>query len=417
MWHRLSAAVLTACLVFYYSVGEAAYVPFPNPQNVSQVAAQPTAGTLQSAAVANGAGTVLSTVGEAVAILTVNCSSCSGGTTVTFKGSQDGTNYTAINAAQLGTNTISSTTATAGLTYWQVPVSGLSSIEAVISAYSAGTVTVTGTTSPVTYDPNVSNTNIVSYPATNQGTNVAQVNGVTALTGAGATGTGAQRVTTAQDTTTIAGSAPGTAGTASANVVSVQGAASMTPVQVSPTTSANAVGNPFYVAPGTSANFAGAAPMQSTGGTVGLVAGSALVGIAGIEPDNLRYDQRRLAGSSMPDMLDRYRYPHDDGHRPRCRAAAPTSGLYAYVTGISCSNTGAAATTVLLQNGSGGSTIWEWGNLPITTGAFIDEGGMTAIAGGDTTLGGGMTVATAVYIKIGTASTSVICTVHGYNAL
>jgi hypothetical protein len=53
--------------------------------------------------------------------------------------------------------------------------------------------------------------------------------------------------------------------------------------QVSPTTSANAVGNPFYVAPGTSANFAGAAPMQSTGGTVGLVAGTALVGKVGID--------------------------------------------------------------------------------------------------------------------------------------
>ena len=416
MWHRLSAAVLTACLVFYYSVGEAAYVPFPNPQNVSQVAAQPTAGTLQSAAVANGAGTVLSTVGEAVAILTVNCSSCSGGTTVTFEGSQDGTNYTAINAAQLGTNTISSTTATAGLTYWQVPVSGLSSIEGVISAYSAGTVTVTGTTSPVTYDPNVSNTNIVSYPATNQGTNVAQVNGVTALTGAGATGTGAQRVTTAQDTTTIAGSAPGTAGTASANVVSVQGAASMTPVQVSPTTSANAVGNPFYVAPGTSANFAGAAPMQSTGGTVGLVAGTSLVGKAGIDQTTSGTTNGVSHAVPCPTCWTAT-VTLTTTTSTAVQAAAPTSGLYAYVTGISCSNTGAAATTVLLQNGSGGSTIWEWGNLPITTGAFIDEGGMTPIAGGDTTLGGGMTVATAVYIKIGTASTSVICTVHGYNAL
>jgi hypothetical protein len=62
--------------------------------------------------------------------------------------------------------------------------------------------------------------------------NLKQVNGVTTLTGAGATGTGAQRETVAQDTTTIAGSAPGTAGTASANVVSVQGIASMTALKV-----------------------------------------------------------------------------------------------------------------------------------------------------------------------------------------
>ena len=62
------------------------------------------------------------------------------------------------------------------------------------------------------------------------GVNVKEINAVTPLMGAGATGTGSQRVTAAQDTTTIAGSAPGTAGTASANVVTVQGIASMTPI-------------------------------------------------------------------------------------------------------------------------------------------------------------------------------------------
>lgn len=71
------------------------------------------------------------------------------------------------------------------------------------------------------------------------GINNAQVNGVTVLTGAGATGTGAQRVGVAQDTTTIAGSAPGTAGTASANVITVQGVASMTPLLTNPGTAAN----------------------------------------------------------------------------------------------------------------------------------------------------------------------------------
>ena len=66
------------------------------------------------------------------------------------------------------------------------------------------------------------------------GVNLKEVNAVTVLTGAGATGTGSQRVTVAQDTTTIAGSAPGTAGTASANVVTVQGIASMTKLLVTP---------------------------------------------------------------------------------------------------------------------------------------------------------------------------------------
>ena len=68
---------------------------------------------------------------------------------------------------------------------------------------------------------------------------IGAINGVALLAGAGATGTGSQRVTAAQDTTTIAGSAPGTAGTPSANVVSVQGESSMTPVLVTPSAPAD----------------------------------------------------------------------------------------------------------------------------------------------------------------------------------
>lgn len=68
----------------------------------------------------------------------------------------------------------------------------------------------------------------------NQSVNVAQVNGVTTLTGTGAVGTGAQRIAVGADTATIAGSAPGTAGTPSANIVTVQGATSMTKLLVTP---------------------------------------------------------------------------------------------------------------------------------------------------------------------------------------
>ena len=55
-------------------------------------------------------------------------------------------------------------------------------------------------------------TNLVALAA-NQSVNTAQVNGVTVLTGTGATGTGAQRVTVATDTATVAGSATLPAGT------------------------------------------------------------------------------------------------------------------------------------------------------------------------------------------------------------
>jgi hypothetical protein len=60
----------------------------------------------------------------------------------------------------------------------------------------------------------------------NQSVNVAQVNGVTTLAGAGASGTGAQRVTISQDVTTVAGSASIPAGT---NLVGKVGVDQTTP--------------------------------------------------------------------------------------------------------------------------------------------------------------------------------------------
>lgn len=80
-------------------------------------------------------------------------------------------------------------------------------------------------------------------PSGTQDINLKQVNGHTVTEGAGATGNGSQRTTTAQDVTTIAGSAPGTAGAPSANVVSIQGVTSGTVVPVSGTvTTSNPVG-------------------------------------------------------------------------------------------------------------------------------------------------------------------------------
>jgi len=66
--------------------------------------------------------------------------------------------------------------------------------------------------------------------------NLKQVNGTTVLVNTGATGAGSPRMTVAVDTATIAGSVPGTAGTASANVVTVQGVASMTALLANPGT-------------------------------------------------------------------------------------------------------------------------------------------------------------------------------------
>lgn len=119
-------------------------------------------GTLQSAAVGNAFGTALAVGGLSSAILTVNCSvTCGGGTTINFEGSQDTTNFVAVNAVQLGTATIAATilNQSTTITAWQIPIGGLQSIRARISAYSAGTITVTATATAAPYDPKTLNSN------------------------------------------------------------------------------------------------------------------------------------------------------------------------------------------------------------------------------------------------------------------
>lgn len=114
--------------------------------------------TMQSAAVANGNGTVMVTTGESSAVLTVNCASCAGGTTINFEGTEDGTNYAALsNAYQLGTSTISGTTTAAGISIWQISVAGLTNVRARISGYSAGTITITSHTVPTDWTPRIIN--------------------------------------------------------------------------------------------------------------------------------------------------------------------------------------------------------------------------------------------------------------------
>lgn len=129
--------------------------------------------------------------------------------------------------------------------------------------------------------------------------NVAQVNGVTILTGAGASGTGAQRVTASQDTTTIAGSAPGTAGSASTNVLSVQGIASMTPFLANPGTAANwGVGATGSAVPANAIyNGAQARSSEATAASNGNLTGVAsdLVGKVITSPYANRENQLRCA--------------------------------------------------------------------------------------------------------------------------
>lgn len=98
---------------------------------------------MQSAAVANGNGTVLPITTYPIAIVDAVCSvACAGGTTINFEGTDSTGTFFAIQGVPLAGGA-GVTTATAG-GQWVFNTAGLVSIRARISAYSAGTITVTG---------------------------------------------------------------------------------------------------------------------------------------------------------------------------------------------------------------------------------------------------------------------------------
>jgi hypothetical protein len=113
--------------------------------NLLIAGASPASTAMQSAAVANGNGTNLTVTGYQTALVNVNCSvACSGGTTINFEGTDStGTFFSVAAVAVAGTSSAVNTATTSGQ-FW-VPVAGLTSLRARISAYSAGTITVTGT--------------------------------------------------------------------------------------------------------------------------------------------------------------------------------------------------------------------------------------------------------------------------------
>lgn len=83
-----------------------------------------------------------------------------------------------------------------------------------------GAAYVAGTNRPQTIDTSGRPCPAGATPTGTQDVNIIQTGGVTQLRGAGGVGTGSERIAVGQDTTTIAGSAPGTAASPSANVLS-----------------------------------------------------------------------------------------------------------------------------------------------------------------------------------------------------
>lgn len=99
---------------------------------------------MQNAATAGGNGTPMDCTAAARGAMTVLTMQVQGITTatITFEATIDGTNWVAILATNLNNDT-TATTATADGIY-RITVLGLISVRARISAYTSGTITVTG---------------------------------------------------------------------------------------------------------------------------------------------------------------------------------------------------------------------------------------------------------------------------------
>ena len=105
--------------------------------------AQPTPTTMQNGATGNGNGTILAVTGYGAALVNVNCSvSCSGGTTINFEGTDSVGTFFSVAAYPIAGGASVTTATTSG--QFLIPATGLVSLRARISAYSAGTITVTG---------------------------------------------------------------------------------------------------------------------------------------------------------------------------------------------------------------------------------------------------------------------------------
>lgn len=99
---------------------------------------------MQRNAVANGNGDTLNVLLQSTAVLTINCASCAGGTTINFEVTANSSDFVPVNGVQPNGTTASSSTTTAGITVWVIPVAGFTGLRARISGYLAGTVNITG---------------------------------------------------------------------------------------------------------------------------------------------------------------------------------------------------------------------------------------------------------------------------------
>lgn len=249
-----------------------------------------------------------------------------------------------VNTAQVNGVTVLAGTGAVGTGAQRVAVGTDTATIAGSAPGTAGTASV----NVVTVQGIASMTKLLVTPDANSAINLAQVNGTTVLAGAGAVGTGSQRVAVGQDTTTIAGSAPGTAGAASANVLTIQGVASMTPILANPGTAANwGVGATGSAVPANASYMAGLAnSSEPAKATTGNLTG-ALLDLAGkvaTSPYAVRESMVRGSASAT-------------GTGATTLIAAGGSNVKTYVTDVECGRNDAGTTAIFVTLSDAASTI------------------------------------------------------------
>ena len=99
---------------------------------------------MQNAATGTGNGTAMDCTAATRGAMTVLTMQVTGITTatITFEGTIDGTNFVAVQATNLNSGSAATTATADGL--YRITVLGLVSVRARISAYTSGTITITG---------------------------------------------------------------------------------------------------------------------------------------------------------------------------------------------------------------------------------------------------------------------------------
>lgn len=441
---------------FYFLFGTGATLP--------AFASTPTVnlGTIGSAATAANQTNVQGAVGTPAATA-VTIQGNASGTPVPVTGTFSANLGSFQPAASSATLSVSSTSARVALptnTGTVIVYNTGSQIVSTTLGNSSVTVTATGgdQIEPgcwIGYNPSGSQTNIAGVTAT--GTSSLVITGGVGLPTGGCSSSFSGTIGTVNQGS--AGASPwlvtgsGTAGTAASGVVTVQGIASMTPVQVSQATAASL--NATVVGTGTFAvqaaqtgswtvtanagtgNFS--TNMVQIGGTsvVGGGVGGSL-GIGGLAASGASVSGNPvLAGgraenaeptavtngqvvTSARDLVGRditFPYANKEnlvegtanvtGTTSTSLIAAPGSGLYVYVTAISCFNSGSTGTTVSFQNGSAGTTLWEGYAAP--SGGGFTHSFVTPIGGVNN-----MTANTALYFQAGSSTTTLYCNASGF---